>query len=272
MADPVKTCSAAEQIKVYVINLDRAPERMRNMTEELESVHLPFERIPAIDGRDIDLKTADRRTVNEKRYLFCHGKRFNPNELGCYLSHYRAIETFFNSGAAFGLILEDDICFESDFRAVLDALIHCAGEWDAAKLSGRHSGWPVPQRKLTENRTLVTLLTRHTGAGAYLINRDAAKRYLDRLLPMFVPYDHAFDKEWIFGFKFRGVNPPPVQAQTAGDSTIGDGFNAVKNKWYRRGSVFLYRLQNETRRAFNALIKGYWIPRAVMKRGPNREI
>lgn len=250
-----------DAIRVYLINLDRAPERLAEMTERLQAIGLSFERVPAIDGRGIDLATADRRRVDERRYVRCHGKVLNPNEVGCYWSHVRAIETFLASGAEFGLILEDDVSFDEDLPEVLEALLACSGEWDVAKLSGRHSGWPVPKRQLTTSRRLVTLLARHTGAGAYLINRYAAECYLRKLLPMVVPYDHAFDKEWVFGFKFRGIDPPPIPAQMAANSTIGDGFDAVKKKWYRRGSVFVYRLCNESCRALNALIKGYWIPR-----------
>ena len=56
-------------------------------------------------------------------------------------------------------------------------------------------------------------LFRSTGAAAYVISRRAAEVYLDKLLPIGQPFDHAFDRGWFLGLRMREVNPLVVSAQ-----------------------------------------------------------
>ena len=37
-------------LSVYLINLDRAVDRLARMTAKCDAVGLPFERVPAVDG------------------------------------------------------------------------------------------------------------------------------------------------------------------------------------------------------------------------------
>lgn len=47
--------------------------------------------------------------------------------------------------------------------------------------------------------------------GAYFLNRHAAECILDKMLPMYLPYDVALDREWHYGFKTACITPLPVQ-------------------------------------------------------------
>jgi GR25 family glycosyltransferase involved in LPS biosynthesis len=37
--------------RAYLINLDRSPNRMEAMTQELERAQIPFERVAGVDGK-----------------------------------------------------------------------------------------------------------------------------------------------------------------------------------------------------------------------------
>lgn len=249
-----------DRLLTLLINLDRSPERMRDMSVRLNEIGLPFQRVPAIDGKE--LGPGPWEGVNKKGFELCHGKRLPPNEAGCYLSHVKAIRCFMESDAEFCLILEDDVTPAPEFPEVVEALLMRADDWDVVKLNGRHSGTPVAQRRLVGPYKLVACLTRNTGSAAYVLNRYAGQQYLKRLLPMIVPVDHAMDKAWRFGIKFRGVRPYPAEAQVA-TSTVDRGkYRAAKLAWWYRGTVFAYRAQNETRRFVHYVSRGLMIPRA----------
>ncbi len=248
---------------VFMINLDRSSDRLAKQTQQLDRLALPFTRVVAIDGQDI-LPELDG--LNRKGYERRHGKSINPNEVGCYLSHYKAIGEFMKSEYDFALILEDDAKLDDDTGKVIEALIEVEGDWDVVNLGGRRNGKPVPCRKLTDRHNLVSYLFRQTGAAGYLINRTAGQKYLDMLLPMKVPYDHEFDRAWIYDFKFRGVEPKVIKGALERNSTIGyknrTANSAVRKPQWKRGSVFLYRGLNESARLTHYLIRGLFLPRS----------
>jgi glycosyl transferase family 25 len=161
------------------------------------------------------------------------------------------MRTFLSGPADFGLIVEDDCAFDDDVRDVLEELMRQAERWDVVKLAGKHSGWPVTTGCLGKKRRLVAILQRQTGSAAYLINRRAAAVYVRELLPMAVPFDHAFDQVWRYGLTLRGVEPRPAHT-IGGPSTIGYGQATLgrgrKKVWYRRASVLAYRTATEARR------------------------
>jgi glycosyl transferase family 25 len=244
--------------RAYLINLDRSPHRLAMMQERLEQAGVPWERVAGIDGQA--LAPADRVGIDTHGFLLSHGRYIEPGDIGCYLSHIKALQAFLASDDPFGVILEDDVAFAPDFMSLMTALLVKADSWDVVKLSGRHSGTPIPLLKLSETHRLVALTTRHTGAGAYLVNRLAAQRYIEKLLPMRVPYDHSFDRAWHFGFRFRAAMPLPVQAQASGESTITEGIKFRKPNKYKVPKL-LHRTENELRRFFHYLSRGLIIPR-----------
>jgi glycosyl transferase family 25 len=146
----------------------------------------------------------------------------------------------------------------------MDQLLTASDAWDVVKLSGRHHGAPVPLKSLGDSYRLVAFLTRHTGAAAYLVNRFAARRYIELLLPLHVPYDHVFDRAWHFGFKFRGVMPLPIKAQVMDDSTIKEPYKKLKKPLKYKLPKLAHRTVNETRRGLHYLLRGLVIPRTSM--------
>lgn len=239
-------------LQTWVINLDRAPDRLARISEQLSRLGLPFTRLAAVDGRA--LTSEQQRALDEPAFRRKHGMPPLAGELGCYLSHVAALRAFQASDAAFALILEDDIQLHDELVAVLRSLIENAARWDVAKLSAVHSGTPQKVLQLLPGCHLAVMLSRCTGASAYLVNRKAAESYLhptEGLLPMSLPYDHVFDQSWRFGIKFRLVTPTPCGHDDQVLSTIGttsSGPARRKFHWTQRLSTYRYRLGNELRR------------------------
>lgn len=241
-----------DAVSTWVINLDRAPDRLARISARLQRLGLPWQRLPAVDARA--LTPAQAAQLDEAAYRRKHGMTPVAGELGCYLSHVEALRRFLASGAEAALLLEDDVLLQDSLPAVLSGLMAHPARWDMVKLSAVHSGTPQPVLELAPGHQLAVMLSRCTAASAYLVNRRAAQAYLREpggLLPMQLPYDHVFDQGWRFGLKVRLVTPPPCAHDDQVPSTIGaTSATNVQRKfhWTRRLPAFAYRLGNEARR------------------------
>jgi glycosyl transferase family 25 len=240
------------ELQVWVINLDRAPERWARITAQLQRLGLPCTRLPAVDARA--LTPTQHAALDEARYRHLHGKTPVMGELGCYLSHVEVMRQFLASSAEAALVLEDDALLHDSLPAVLRGLLQNPTRWDMVKLSAVHSGTPVPVLTVAPGHSLAVMLSRCTGSSAYLMNRRAATAYAGGLLPMSLPYDHVFDLGWRFGLKVRMVTPTPCTHDEQIPTTIETAPTASRKfHWTRRLAAHRYRVGVELRRLFYGL-------------------
>ncbi len=233
--------------QTWVINLDRAPQRLARITAQLARLGLPFHRLAAVDARAM---TRDQQALlDEPSYCRKHGMVPVLGELGCYLSHVQVLQGFLASDAEFALVLEDDVLLHDSLPAVLHGLALHRQRWDMCKLSAVHSGTPQPFVEVAAGHQLAVMLSRCTGSSAYAVNRAAAQAYLQQLLPMSLPYDHVFDQGWRFGLKVRLVSPTPCGHDEQIASTIVSPAGVSRKfVWFRRLPAYAYRLRNEAAR------------------------
>ena len=71
------------KLKTYVINLNRSPERLEFMSNQLSHANISFEKIEAIDGKLFDFTNYYDEKLSQK----LNGILFSPGEKGCALSH-----------------------------------------------------------------------------------------------------------------------------------------------------------------------------------------
>jgi glycosyl transferase family 25 len=250
------------ELRTFVINLERSPDRLERITQRLQQVGLPFTRVSGVDGRQLDERERGE-AIDEATFRRLHGMPSLPGEVGCYLSHVKAIRAFLATDADAALILEDDVQPDPALPQVLQALLGCPAHWDTVKISGVHSGNPVRVRQLTDRHWLTVMLTRCTGASAYVINRRAAQAYADGMLPMTLPYDHVYDQGWHFGLKVRLVQPLAALHDSVVQTTITPvGAVSRKFHWTRRLYAFWFRAGNEWRRVRYALGQ-LWLERGA---------
>lgn len=230
---------------IYVINLDRDAERLESVRSNLANLGLAFERVPAVIGKElpdwrehVDLATyAWRNRQDEPR----------PGEIGCYLSHLKAMETFLRTGAQWCVILEDDVEVLPPCAEVLRAL-GTKDDWDLVKLFHFHSGLPVRKRALGPDHHLVAHLGRTTSSAAYVVNRHAAQTLLKSMLPISEQVDHALDRPWETGLRIRGVRPMPVVLAPVATTTSTIGYqdtNRANRTFAKSLRLFLSRAKKE---------------------------
>jgi glycosyl transferase, family 25 len=241
-------------LHTWVINLDQDKERLSILAKQLQPLGLPWTRIPAVLGRALSKQEQDEY-LDAASFEKLHGMSPSLGELGCYLSHVAALRAFLESPHEFALILEDDAGPTPDILPVLSALVTEPEHWDMVKLSGVHRGTPLPVKRLTENHQLAVMLSGAMGSSAYLISRPAAEKYLARLLPMQLPYDHSFERPWFFDLRILRVLPWVVEHDTGAVTTIISPGSARKFHWTRRRTTYAYRIGRDLRRLANGLKK-----------------
>lgn len=118
--------------QTYLINLDRAKERLAIMNQELNKHQITYERIDAVDAKILDHSTY----VIDNKY----DRDLVPGEIGCYLSHVKALQTFLASENDFAIILEDDAILDPQYKYITEkAMTDFSSysdyeKWDVLKL------------------------------------------------------------------------------------------------------------------------------------------
>ncbi|MDR0327832.1 MAG: glycosyltransferase family 25 protein [Planctomycetaceae bacterium] len=203
--------------KVYVINLDRSPERLNDFVQSFGAVGLEIVRVPAVDGSEITLPHPD---YNERKHQLYQGETTGMGVVGCYFSHIKALRQFLESDEETSLICEDDVSAKPELPQILDNLLVLKKHWDFVRLGGlrapsmRIGPWAcsmyVPIRKLGNGYRLSVPVYYVPSAAAYLINRKAAEKMVACLLPMSLPYDYAFEQNWRMKLTAMMTVPYPI--------------------------------------------------------------
>src|ERR1035441_10719055 len=122
------TRSVRTEMQIYVINLTRAVERRRIMEQQAQALGIRFHYLAATDGRA--LTDADRALGGAERRKRISPYPLTDNEVGCWLSHRRAMQQLIDSGQKAAAIVEDDAALSPDFPTVLDAIENLAMDFD----------------------------------------------------------------------------------------------------------------------------------------------
>ncbi|MFB8339960.1 glycosyltransferase family 25 protein [Brucella cytisi] len=171
-------------MNIFVINLDRRPDRLRHMLDTFDALDLQFTRVPAIDGSS-----------------FCHNTYVRPGEAACFMSHRICWQRIVEDGLVAAAILEDDLHIMPDASWLLRTTEWIPGETDIIKLETMLR--PVKLDKapasIVAGRKLYGLRSNHLGAAGYILTQQGAQRLLRQSAGCNTPVDHFlfdFRKPW----------------------------------------------------------------------------
>lgn len=217
-------------MKIFLINLARATERLDKMDRQFRALGIVYERLDATDGTSIT-KT-DRALVDDERRKRFTEYPLSDNEIGCWLSHRRAMQALLDSGEDMAAVVEDDAELPPDFAAVLKAVAERKPPFDFIFLHRKfkkHEKF-YPCMRLLPDLHLGVVGYAHMGAIAYIVSREGAQKFL-RYAPRFV---HAVDKEihryWANGLRVYGLERPVVVTNDGGYSYIEETRQQDNNK------------------------------------------
>ncbi len=242
---------SANAFQVYVINLDRSPDRLAAVKASADVHGISFNRVVAVEGREISAE--QHPGVDVERFKRVNGRNLVPGEVGCYLSHIKALDAFLADGCEIGLICEDDIAFTDDTLPLITALAATSG-WDVVKLFNfRYRGF-CPHRYLKDGWAIGRCLHGPSGSSAsYAVTREGARRLRDNLMPMMLPYDVALERGWKGAIRFYTTDRRAIGLQPEETSTIVGQGGLIKDPFYRRGGTLAFRATEYVRRMAFAL-------------------
>jgi glycosyl transferase family 25 len=112
--------------KVYLINLDRRPDRLDNFQKQVEKYNLgEYERISAVDGKEVNLDN--------------YTKNILPGELGLVLTNLNIIKDAKQNNYKNILILEDDCSFTDEILNIDEYFDVLPLDWDMLYMGGNHN-------------------------------------------------------------------------------------------------------------------------------------
>lgn len=188
-------------MKTFAITLERAKERKNYIQKHLTDLGLDFEIVLGVDGRKLSpvdiAEFADIEAIKRSPHWL------NPGAIGCALSHLKVYNSIIDRDLDYAFIVEDDIKLPANIKEILQfAIEHLkTGEpillyftsfkpcsfstFQAIKHSSGAYGLYYP---MNYSQPITT--------GAYLLNRNTAKRLAEAILPVRVAAD-----AWGYFFK-----------------------------------------------------------------------
>ncbi|MFY9288343.1 MAG: glycosyltransferase family 25 protein [Alphaproteobacteria bacterium] len=255
-------------MKIILINLARATERRQRMDEQFKSFNLDYDVLDATDGRH--LSADDKALVDHESRKAITPHPLTDNEIGCWISHRRAMRAIIDSGVKMAAILEDDAALAADFPYVLEAIEDHGGSFDFIDLhrNFKRDEFFVSSRPLLPGCDLGRIGYTHMRATAYVMSREGAKKFLN-YAPRFA---HAVDKElhrwWANGLDIYGLEKPVAVQDDGGHSYIEEtrGQERPQERLrYPDANQLQWRLKRKITRAMDSIQKRVAFPAYVRK-------
>jgi glycosyl transferase family 25 len=223
------------RVFTQVLNMDRSAARLAMIDNYLKGAGIEYQRFSAIDGSKLDMAAPEIKAMFDLD-AWVRGHHRNPTnaDVGCYLSHYRALEAFVAQDKPFGLIFEDDATIPADFIEKVSYALDDADAWDILKLHVRHPGPLVLRHTYRYDVRLCSFLVRHAGGTAYIVTRAAAAKMLRHMKPARRMIDWTYDEGHRMNLSVRTIAPMIIGLQPV-PTTRDTGMNR-KRSWIERQS------------------------------------
>ena len=172
-------------LPIFVINLDRRPDRMTRITETLDRLELPAQRIPAIDAERPDSPGQLHRAIFDH---WSQIRLLDPGSVACALSHRRAMRAFLTeTDAVAALFLEDDTALSTDVPRFVESVDWWPKGAQLIKLEacGWNPRYDIYSRLVAapyRGREFRRISMWTPGAGGYLLSREGAEFLLSEAL------------------------------------------------------------------------------------------
>ena len=167
------------KMPVYYINLKKSTDRKAFIEAQLQKYDIKAHHIEGIYGKDLIFERDTIQLSHNKSIEFINTfTTATPGELGCTLSHIKAIYTSFTNNDEYALILEDDASFAlyphwpNDLHKIME---EAPKEWHVINL--------FSEKKTNDSDyTMCSDISGCPGTVAYIINRKGMENVLSDIL------------------------------------------------------------------------------------------
>lgn len=243
--------STARNIPAYLINLDSNPDRLASSAQTLGAAGLSFVRIPAVDGRGLDLNSLP--DCDPQAALRLYGRPLKGGEYGCYKSHLACAQQMLDDGHEVALVFEDDVTLPQDVLVYLEAALTFLAQrridWHLINLGAPGTRIFTPLADLGAGHLLVAAHYFPQTAHAILWSKAGAQAFVRDHARVGMTVDNLFRHVMIRSGKGYAV-APPLGTTTAVASVTDAGRQASRYE----GRRWNYGLLKQKR---------FWVNRAI---------
>lgn len=249
----------------YLINLDGSDERLAAAQAHLGAAGLAFERVPAFDGRTLQIdQFPDYDAAAAYAYM---GRPLRGGEIGCYLSHLDCARRFLATGQPIGLVMEDDIrlmpAAVQILPQVVDWLRTRPDDWDMVNLGPAKHKMFTPVQGFDAGGQTFAMTRAHyfpMSATGILWSRRGAETFVAGHRRIFAPLDNYY-RHWMTKTDRGLALWPPIVGVTGVLSDIAPLTVANRS---REGRHPLYGLIKQRRLVTYKTLA--WLHRALYRR------
>ena len=233
----METANTLVNFECFIIHLERARERSRQVGTLANSLPYKTEIVSAVDGKSetFDSATFYKRSMIKPTYPFV----LRDAEVATFLSHRKCWQRIVDKDIDAGLIVEDDVgVTEPDFGNALSLALENIQQGDIVR-------FPIKLREkldceIAAQHDVKLFHPTHVGLGAQvqIVSRRAAEILLSKTEEFDRPVDTYLQLFWLHGVRTLSVWPNGVSEDSVnlGGSLIG----AKQSLWTK--------LKHETRR------------------------
>ncbi|GAL14653.1 glycosyltransferase [Vibrio astriarenae] len=234
-------------MKIIVISLERALERRKSITKQLDQLAIDYQIFDAIDAKVSNHLHCDKRrdgaTINRFGYKLVAG------EIACYASHYEVWRLCCEINEPV-IVIEDNVKILPQFKNSLNLLENAAADHDYIKLFAYFPRKDIMVEKLSDEIALYRSNKRFSGAQGYLLTPHAAMRFINASKNGFYEaVDDFMEKPYKHRIRTVVTKPNLVERMDI-DSTISS--SSIKRK-DKSSTTVLTKALNELFRLYEKL-------------------
>ncbi|MYM61848.1 glycosyltransferase family 25 protein [Pseudomaricurvus sp. HS19] len=218
-----------------VITLNPRADNTCKLLSSLRQQGINATLFDAVDGRQgfPPLQTGER--LDQRMAMLRRRSHLTATELGCYLSHLRAVREAYDQGYEFVCLLEDDVVIEPGFAAVLAELL--PEQLDIV----RFMALKLRRRKLVKTLSAGVDLVRPErgtlGTQAYMLSRRGMEKFLAHASHIYEAIDHVLDHFFLFDLDTWLVEPHTAY-ELAGSSSVSKRETAAAAPGFRESLLY----------------------------------
>ncbi|XP_034046532.1 procollagen galactosyltransferase 1 isoform X1 [Thalassophryne amazonica] len=169
--------------EVFMINLQKRPDRRERMLKALYEQEIACKIIAAVDGKAMNVSEIHAMGIHmlpgySDPY---HGRPLTKGELGCFLSHYNIWKEIVERGLHSSLVIEDDLRFEVFFKRRLMNLMNEVEyeglDWDLIYIGRKRMQIDYPEKAVPDIHNLVEADYSYWTLG-YMMSLQGAEKLL----------------------------------------------------------------------------------------------
>lgn len=203
-------------VPTFLINLDKDVDRLAFMKRQFDFLELPFDRFPAISGKDIP-------DWARPWFFSAQGSRqtkLTPGEVGVYTSHISIHRIIVENKIPYALVFEDDVKIERDMIDFIQSIDNFGFNWDIIRLSNNPKSPFVKIDDFGDKSEIIYYYRVPNNLGGYLISYSGAIKTTSFRGIRTHAIDEDFRRPWEIDIRTYGVFPPPCTANVLGYSSI----------------------------------------------------